>query len=155
MATRRKRKPMSPEQRAQAAERLKAAREKRQKNNPPDYKNVHPDVLARDDEYYLSHKKVKSWIKNCRELLKEERKAERQNVKGAHSQVKSLEGYIRNMEKYLRDGDWVDDFYGENGDKKIKWRCTRLAYDKEGNPKRTQGVYYEDLGYRWGEEPAE
>ena len=38
---RKKRKPMSAEQREAAAERLKLAREKRMKNNPPTYKNIH------------------------------------------------------------------------------------------------------------------
>ena len=39
---------MSPEQRAAAAERLAKAREKRLRENPPQYKNIDPTVLARE-----------------------------------------------------------------------------------------------------------
>ena len=41
--TRRK---MSHEQRKKAAERLRVAREKRLKENPPKYANIHPKLLA-------------------------------------------------------------------------------------------------------------
>ena len=40
--TRKQRKPMTPEQKSAAAERLKLAREKRLKENPPEYKSIHP-----------------------------------------------------------------------------------------------------------------
>jgi hypothetical protein len=26
------------------------------------------------------------------------------------------------METYLRGGDWIDDYYGEYQEKKVKWR---------------------------------
>ena len=148
----RRRKPMSEEQRLQSIERLAKARELRQKNNPPQYKNVHESVLALDDDHYRSHKKVKEWIKHNREILKGERKSLRNNMKGAESRVKSTEGYIRNLEKYLRDGDYADNYYGQDQEHRTKWSCFALAYDEAGNPKRTQGVFYPDLGYRWGEE---
>ena len=150
--SKRNRKPMSEDQRLQAAERLAKAREQRQNINPPQYKNVHESVLALDDDHFRSHKKVKEWIKYNREILKDERKNLRNNVKGAESRVKSTEGYIRNLEKYLRDGDYIDNCYGKEQVNNIKWKCVALAYDKEGNPKRTKGVFYPDLGYRWGNE---
>ena len=50
---RKPRKPMTAEQKAAAAERLRIAREKRMKENPPQYKNIHPDVLALDPEHPL------------------------------------------------------------------------------------------------------
>ena len=67
---RKRRKPMSEEQRAAAAERLAIAREKRFKKNPPKYKNVHPSVLAKPDEDTFSLKNVRQWIKTQKELLK-------------------------------------------------------------------------------------
>ena len=60
---RRKRKPMSEEQRAAAAERLAIAREKRFEKNPPKYKNIHPSVLAKPDDDTFSLKNVRQWIK--------------------------------------------------------------------------------------------
>ena len=50
------------------------------------------------------------------------------------------------MQRYLRDGDWVDDFYGEHQQNKIRHRCVALAYYDDGTPKRSIGVYYPDLG---------
>ena len=152
---RKKRKPMTPEQKAAAVERLAKARAARQAANPTQPKNVCEKVLQLDDEHYLSYKKVRDWIKANQEKLKEARADERRNVKGAHAEVKSLEGYIRNMNRYIRDGDWCDEFYGEHMNNKIKWRCLVPAYDEDGNIKRHHGVYYDDLGYRWGYEPEE
>jgi len=152
---RKKRKPMTPEQKAAAVERLAKARAARQAANPSQPKNVCAEVLALDDEHYLSYNKVKGWIKANQELLKEARASVRKGMKGAEAEVKSYEAYIRNMNRYLRDGDWVDEFYGEHMNQKIKWRCAVPAYDDEGNIKRAHGVYYDDLGYRWGHEPEE
>ena len=148
---RKKRKPMSPEQRAAAAERLAKAREKRMKENPPTYKNVCASVLAIPDDKPMSLKSVRKWIKTQKELMSAERKAMRQDVKGATARFHSHQKYIANLEKYLRDGDYVDDYYGEYQQSKIKWRCTIPAYDKEGNQKRTHGVFYEDLGFVWSD----
>jgi hypothetical protein len=152
---RKPRKPMSEEQKKQAVERLAKARAKRAAANPPTYKNIAPSVVALPDDAPLSLVTVRKWIKYNRELLAEERKSVRQGIKGAEAKVKSTEGYIRNMERYLRDGDWCDDFTGENQDTKVKWTCTVMAYYDDGTPKRTKGVYYPDLGYRWGEQPKE
>ena len=46
-----KRKPMTPEQKAAAAERLAKAREAK---GPIQYKNVSPDVIALPDDHFLS-----------------------------------------------------------------------------------------------------
>lgn len=151
----RKRKPMTEEQKKAAGERLAKARAARQAANPSQPKNVCEKVLGLDDEHYLSYNKVKEWIKSNQEELKSERANMRANVKGAAARVKSLEGYIRNMNRYLRDGDWVDNFYGENMDKRVKWVSRVMAYDADGNPKRSYGVFYPDLGYVWGREPEE
>lgn len=152
---RKKRKPMTPEQKAAAVERLAKARAARAAANPSQPKNVCEEVLKLPDEHYLSLVRVRGWIKSNQEKLKEARAEERRGVKGAHAEVKSLEAYVRNMNKYLRDGDWADNFYGENMDKLTKWRCIQPAFDNDGNIKRSHGVYYDDLGYRWGFEPEE
>ena len=112
---RKRRKPMSDEQRAAAAERLAVAREKRFAKNPPKYKNVHPSVLAKPDDDTFSLKNVRQWIKTQKELLKKHRSDARmkQPVKGSIAKATSTEGYIRHCEAYLANGDWIDDFYGE------------------------------------------
>ena len=119
---RKRRKPMTEEQRTAAAERLAIAREKRFAKNPPKYKNVHPSVLAKPDEDTFSLKNVRQWIKTQKELLKKHKSDARmkQPVKGAIAKAASTEGYIRHCEAYLANGDWVDDFYGEYQEGRVR-----------------------------------
>jgi len=150
---RKRRKPMSAEQKAKAAERLAAAREKRQKANPPSYANVHESVKALDDDHPVSRKNVMEWIKINKEQLKELRAAARRKEKGAEARLSSIAGYVRNMEKYLRDGDWVDIFYGKDQENVVGRRCKALAYHwygpNKGMPKRDVGTFYPDIAVIW------
>ena len=66
LKVKRKRKPMTPEQRAAASERLALARAKRA---PAKNSSVHPDVLALPDDHAVSYVKVKEWLKYNTELL--------------------------------------------------------------------------------------
>ena len=118
---RKKRKPMSEEQRAAAAERLAIAREKRLRENPPKYSNIHPSVLALEDEHPFSRVSVTKYIKTQKEQLPALRSAIRQKVKGAIAKEASCKAYIRHCETYLRNGDWCDDFYGEYQEKRVRW----------------------------------
>ena len=143
---RKKRKPMTAEQKAAAAERLAKARaNKRKTAGPP--KNVHPSVVALPDGNPLSLQSVRGWIKHNKELLSEERRAARAGVKGADSKVAGIEGYVRNMEHYIRTGDWVDWFYGQEQQNKVRYKCTAMAYHFEGpfkgpseTPSRLTGI---------------
>ena len=124
------------------------------KANPPTYKNIHPSVLAVPDDQPMSLKSVRQWIKTQKELMSAERKAMRadsNNKTGALSRYLNHQAYIRNLERYLRDGDYADDYYGEYGTSKIKWRCAIPAYDNEGEIKRTHGVFYDDIGTVWSD----
>ena len=145
--TRKKRKPMTEEQRVAAAERLAKAREKRKEKNP-DYgqSGIHPTLRDLPDESPISVKKVKQWIKTQKDIMSSEKASERQGIKGARSRWKNAEAYIRDMNTYLRTGDWVSMFYGEHEQNRVKYRCIAMAYDKDGNPKRDVGVWYPDIG---------
>lgn len=147
---RKPRKPMTAEQKAAATERLRLAREKRAKDNPPVYKNIHPSVLALDKDDPLSMDRVKEWIKTQRGVVSEERKNVRNGVKGADQRLTRAEGYARMMQRYLEDSVWTDAFYGEHGTLRMNQVCTTMAYYPNGEPKRTQGVFYADLGYVYG-----
>ena len=114
-----KRKPMTPEQKVAAAERLKKARAAKA---PAKKSSIHPTVLAKGDEHFLSVKNVQSWIKNQKEQLTEYRHSARRDIKGAKAQVANCEGYIRNLQYYLRHGDYCDDRYGAYQEKRIKWQ---------------------------------
>ena len=151
--TRKKRKPMTEKQRVAAAKRLEKAREKRAEKNP-DYghSGIHPTLRDLPDEHPAHPKKVKVWIKTQKGLANAERAGVRQGIKGAYARQCMHEAYIRSMVKYLRDGDWVDNFFGEHQEKRIKWRCVALAYEKDGNPKRDIGTYYPDMGMVYTED---
>ena len=114
-----KRKPMTPEQKVAAAERLKKARAAKA---PAKKRSIHPTVLAKGDEHFLSAKNVQSWIKNQKEQLTEYRASARRDIKGAAAQVSNCEGYIRHLQYYLRHGDYCDDRYGAFQEKRIKWQ---------------------------------
>ena len=115
-----RRKPMSEKNRIQATERLKEAREKRLRENPPKYTNVHPSVRSLPDDHVFSRVNVTKWIKTQKGLLSAARSAMRNKVKGADAEYYSIQGYIRHCEWYLRHGDWIDDRHGEYQEKKTK-----------------------------------
>ena len=154
---RKTRKPMTEEQRAAASERLAKAREVRAEKNP-DYgmAGIHKSLQNLPDDHQLHPNKVKVWIKTQKGLAASERAAVRQKVKGAEASLASHEGYVRNMQTYLRNGDWVDMFYGEHQQGKIRNRCVALAYywygPKKGQPKRDVDTFYPDLGCVWTRE---
>jgi hypothetical protein len=144
---RKKRKPMSEEQRVAAAARLEKAREKRKEKNP-DYGQSSLPLALKDlpDDHPRHPKKVKVWIKTQKDLASSARSAVRQKIKGAEAQLASHEGYVRNMQKYLKDGEWIDNFYGEHQQNKIRYRCVAMAFYNDGTPKRNVGVFYPDMG---------
>ena len=157
---RKPRKPMTEDQKAAASERLAKAREAKLEKNP-DYgqTNIHESLRNLPDDHQLSPIKVKKWIKVQQEYAKSERAAVRQKIKGADAKLSSHEGYIRNMQKYLRDGTWVDMFYGDQQQGKIRNRCIRLAYywygPRKGQPKRDVGTFYPDMGCTYTQEMLE
>ena len=116
---RKRRKPMTAAQRVAAAERLEKARAMKA---PAQNQSIHPEVLAKPDDHFLSVKNVRSWIKSSKEQLSSFKSEMRRDVKGAKAKVYSKEGYIRNMQHYLKHGDWIDDFYGEYEEKKVRWK---------------------------------
>jgi len=150
---RKKRKPMTEEQRIAASQRLERARAKRAEKNPDfGQSGIHPTLRDLPDEHPAHPKKVKQWIKTQKDLASAERAGVRQGIKGAYARQCDHEGYVRNMMKYLRDGDWVDNFWGEHQEKRTQWKCVALAYDKDGNPKRDIGTWYPDIGMVYTQE---
>lgn len=148
---RKKRKPMTAEQRAAAAERLALAREKKLKENPPKNLSLHASIRNLPESDPLHPKKVRQWIKTQKDLRASYRREVRANTKGALARLSSCDGYIKNMERYLRNGEWVDMFFGEYQNSKIKFRVSKkgMAYYSDGTPKRTVGYFYEDIGCEW------
>ena len=154
---RKKRKPMTEEQKQAAAERLEKARQKRAAKNP-DYgmSGIHESLRNLPEDHRAHPKKVKQWIKTQKDLASSERRSVKQGIKGAYAKQCSHEGYIRNLVKYLRDGDYVDVFYGEHMEHKVGRRCIAQGYywygPKKGQPKFEVGVFYPMLGTTYTQE---
>lgn len=153
--TRKPRKPMTEEQKLAAAERLRKAREKRMKENPPQYKSVHPSVLRRSEHDPLNFLAVKNWITINRIKLSEAKIESRKGMKGAEIIAYNISGYISIMENFLKTGDWCGMFCGENEDQFVKTHCVAQAYHSDGTPKRTVGVFYPEMGEVWTREMDE
>ena len=152
--TRKKRKPMTAEQKVAASERLEKARAARAAKNP-DYgkSSIHESLRDLSAEHPLHPNKVKVWIKTQSELASIERAQVKQKTKGALAKQLIHEGYVRNLKTYLRTGDYIDIFYGEHQEKKIRSRCYALSYHWEGpnkgKPQRSVGTFYPDLCMVW------
>ena len=152
--TRKKRKPMTAEQKVAASERLEKARAARVAKNP-DYgkSSIHESLRDLSAEHPLHPNKVKVWIKTQTELASSERAQVKQKTKGALARQLIHEGYVRNLKTYLRNGDYLDIFYGEHQEKKIRSRCYALSYHWEGpnkgKPQRSVGTFYPDLCMVW------
>ena len=148
---RKRRKPMTKEQRAAAAERLAKARAAKGESKNL---SLHKDIRNLEEDHPISPIKVKRWLKSNKEALAAAKKDAKTDKK-VNARVCQLETYVTNMERYLRTGVWLDLFYGENQEHKVRRRVTTLAYDKDGNVKREVGVIYPDIGeytremYEW------
>ena len=129
--------------------------EMRKKRKPAEYKNIHPTVLAKPEIDKLSMKNVKAWIKEA----KEDAAAHAKNARGrgVTPQVQQKEmalseskkGYVRDMEHYLRTGDWISQFMGAKENELTQWKCLAMAYNPDGTPKRSIGVWYPGIRTTW------
>jgi hypothetical protein len=140
--TRKRRKPMSKEQRAAAAERLAKARAAKGESKNL---SLHKDIRDLKDDHAISPAKVKKWLKTNKEALAAARKDAKTDKK-ALGRVGVLDTYVHNMERYLRTGIWLDLFYGENQEHRVKYRSVASTYNDEGFIKRRIGVIYPDCG---------
>ena len=115
---RKKRKPMTEEQRAAAAERLAQARLARGITGT---KNVHPDVLALPDDHPLAYAKVKEWLKYNQDLLKSIKSQKVSTDSKQRMEYQVTENYVKNLKVYIRDNVWLDHRYGKLMENKMEW----------------------------------
>ena len=147
----RKKRIMTEEQKQAARERLAKARENR---GPSTNKLIAENVRNLPDEDTLSLKNVRPWLKENKELLASMRVYKDSKDPKERMSYQKVETYVSNIESYLRHGVWVDLFYGSQQQNKIKQRVmlNGMAYYANGKPKRTVGVWYEDLAQEWTKE---
>ena len=149
------RKKLSEERKQELRDQLSAARKKKA---PAEYKNVHRNVLAKPDDDPLSLKSIKKSIKHNKDkasafLTNSRRRgaSPKQSIADKIS-ADNAKAYIRFMEHYLRTGDWISDYMGDDEEKKTQWKCVAMAYNPDGTPKRTKGVWYPDIQTVWTSE---
>ena len=148
------RKKLSEERKQQLRDQLDAARKKKA---PAEYKNIHPIVLKKPDDDPLSLKSIKKAIKHNKEKASSYLTNSRRRGTSPKQSIAdkihadNTKAYIRFMEHYLRTGDWISDYMGDDEEKKTQWKCVAMAYNPDGTPKRSKGVYYPDIGMVWGE----
>ena len=147
----RKKRIMTEEQKQAARDRLAKARENR---GPSTNKLIAESVRNLPDEDKLSLKNVRPWLKENKELLASMRSFKDSKDSKERGSYQRVETYVSNIESYLRNGVWVDLFYGPQQENKIKQRVmlNGMAYYANGKPKRTVGVWYEDLAQEWTKE---
>ena len=152
MAIKRK---ISEERKQQLRDQLQKARAKRK---PAEYKNIHPSVLALPEDDNYSFKSVKEWIKESKEQVAAFNKVARsfrstpQDKQRASNDADAKKAYIRYCEHYLKTGDWIGLKSGKSEDHIVIPKCIAMAYNPDGTPKRTVGVYYPDLHAVWTKE---
>ena len=125
---RKKRKPMTEEQRAAAAERLAKARLARGITGT---KNVHPDVLSLPEDHPLAYAKVKEWLKYNEDLLKSIKSQKTSNDSKQRMEFHITENYVKNLKVYIRDNVWCDHRYGKLMEHKMEWVAVVPAGEKE------------------------
>jgi len=140
----RKRKPMTPEQKAAAAQRLAVARAAR---GPAKNVSLHESIRELPDDHYLSPKSVKEWIKVWQDRLKGMKQYKTSKDRTQRGEYITAETYLKNLKSYLQNGIWSDSRYGEDREHQTKFLVVAPAYDADGNVKRTKGFFYKDYGY--------
>ena len=146
------RKKLSEERKQPLRNQLDAARKKKA---PAEYKNVHPIVLSKPDDDPLSLKSIKKAIKHNKEkassFLTNSRRRGASPKQSIADKInaESAKVYSRFMEHYLTTGDWISDFMGDDEEQRTQWKCVAMAYNAEGTPKRTKGVWYPDVRAVW------
>jgi hypothetical protein len=115
---RKKRKPMSEEQRAAAIERLAKARAAKGITGT---KNVHPDVLSLPEDHPLSYNKVKEWLEYNKDHLKSIKHQANSKDSKERQEFQTTQNYVKNLGTYIRDNVWCDHRYGKTMEHKMEW----------------------------------
>ena len=115
---RKKRKPMSEEQRAAAVERLAKARAARGITGT---KNIHPDVLSLPEDHPLAYAKVKEWLDYNKDRLKSIKTQKDSKDREERLEFQVLQNYVKNLRIYLKDNVWCDHRYGKKMENAMEW----------------------------------
>lgn len=140
---------MTDAQKEAAVERLRIAREKRGITGAA---SIHESIRNLPEDSKIHWKKVKQWIKSCEEELRGMREHKKSKDWNLRQEYISLEIYIKNLKTYLSSGVYLDYRFGEKREGRMQEVCLQLAYYPDGQPKRSIGVMYPDIGQIWTRE---
>ena len=135
--------------------------EMRAKKKPAEYKNIAKSVLDLPDDDKYSMRNVKEWIKEAKDQVAAFNKTARslrispQDKQKAANSAEHKKAYIRYCEHYLKTGDWIGMFSGKEENHKVVPKCIAMAYYPDGTPKRTVGIFYEDINMVWSKDMDE
>ena len=109
--------------------------ELRARKKPPKMAGVHPSILEKGDDYFLSYKKIKKWIETQEGIVRSAGQTERSKSSEMSNKKRNAamrermdaQGYIRAMKRYLRTGDWDNMYYGEHEQNLTKWKVIAPA----------------------------
>ncbi len=69
-------------------------------------------------------------------------KGKEQNV--AMRELMNREGYLRSIGTYLESGVWLDLFYGQDQENRMRWKTLAYSYDDEGYVKMNKPLDFYD-----------
>lgn len=147
----RKKRKMTDEQKAAAAERLAKAREAKK---PAAMLTVHETLRQIPDTDPMAPARVRGWIKNQSLMLKSMKSMKDSKDAKERAAYLDTEVYLANLQAYLRTGVYMDHRWGAERQHKVSHRCVAMAYHRDGTPKRTVGVWYPDIGEVYTQEMA-
>ena len=139
----RKKRIMTEEQKAAAAERLAKAREAKK---PAAMLTVHESLRNIPDTDPFAPARVRGWIKNQSQMLKAMKPMKDSKDAKERAAYTEVEVYLANLQAYLRTGVYLDNRWGAERQHRVTQKCVAMAYNKDGTPKRTVGVWYPDIG---------
>ena len=139
----RKRKPMTEEQKAAAVERLAKARAAKAPAKNSSVPSIFHDIPEDDP---LSLKSTKANLKLNQDLLKAIKNLKDSKDAKERMYYTNISVYVDNLKKYLSTGVYMDNKFGPERNGTIQYRCVAMAYHKDGTPKRTIGIWYPDVG---------
>jgi hypothetical protein len=139
----RKKRVMTDEQKAAAAERLVKAREAKK---PSAMSTVHSSLRDIPDTDPFAPARVRGWIKNQSLMLKSMKMMKTSKDPKERAVYTDCEVYLANLQAYLRSGTYTDNRWGAERQHTVRYACVAMAYHKDGTPKRTVGTWYPDIG---------
>lgn len=142
----RKKRVMTEDQKIAASERLAKAREAKK---PATMLTVHESLhdIPKTDPFAPA--RVRGWIRNQSLMLKSMRSMKDSKDPKERAAYIDTEVYLANLQAYLRTGVYLDNRWGAERQHKVTHKCVRMAYYKDGTPKRTVGVWYPDIGEKY------